>query len=123
MLSLPHGVRLFVATAPTDLRKSFDGLSGLVVGALGKDPVSGDLFIFMNRRGNQIRILFWDGDGYCVLGKRLERGTFCRVVSDDGKSHLEVEQAELAMLLAGIDAEKVSRRKRYRHPSAAPSAA
>lgn len=114
MLSFPSGVRLFVATQPTDLRKSYDGLSALVDSELGMTPTSGDLFIFLNRRGTQMRILFWDRDGYCVLMKRLERGTFRRVTSPDGESHVEIDAAELAMLLEGIDAKSVSRRKRYR---------
>ncbi len=63
MLSLAPGVRLFVATAPTDVRKSFNGLSDLVVGSLGMDPMAGDIFIFLNRRGDQMRMLFWDTDG------------------------------------------------------------
>lgn len=119
MLSFPAGVRLFVATQPTDLRKSYDGLSALVENEFGMSATSGDLFIFLNRRGTQVRILFWDRDGYCVLMKRLERGTFRRVESADGKAHVEIDAGELAMLLEGIDAPTVRRRKRYR---AAPPA-
>lgn len=116
MLSFPSGVRLFVATTPTDMRKGFSGLSALVIGEFEMDPLAGDLFIFINRRGTQVRILFWDGDGYCFLAKRLERGTFRRLTDASGKRHLEIDAAELAMLLAGIDAREVSRRKRYQHP-------
>ena len=116
MLSFPSGVRLFVATEPADMRKSFSGLSGLVIGEFNMDPLTGDLFIFINRRATQVRILFWDGDGYCVLAKRLERGTFRRVENASGERHVEIHAAELAMLFAGIDAERVSRRKRYQHP-------
>lgn len=115
MLTVPSGVRLFVATQPTDLRKSFDGLSALVQGEFGRSPTSGDLFIFLNRRGTQVRILFWDRDGYCVLMKRLEQGTFRKMTTADGETHVEVEAVELAMLLEGIDAPVVRRRKRYRH--------
>ena len=116
MLTLPSGVRLFLANSPTDLRKSFDGLSGLVQGVLEQDPTSGDLFIFLNRRCTQVRILFWDRDGYCVLMKRLEAGTFRRVRTAEGAECVEIDAGELAMLLEGIDAPKVRRRKRYKKP-------
>jgi len=119
MLTLPSGVRLFLATQPTDLRKSFDGLSALVQGAFELEPTTGDLFIFLNRRGTQVRILFWDRDGYCVLMKRLEAGTFRRVKDAEGVAQVEIDAGELAMLLEGIDAPKVRRRKRYRHPPVA----
>ncbi|MGV1030525.1 MAG: IS66 family insertion sequence element accessory protein TnpB [Dermatophilaceae bacterium] len=108
-----------MATAPTDLRKSFDGLSALVQGELGMSPLRGDMFIFLNRRATQVRILFWDRDGYCVLCKRLEQGTFRRVQGAAGEASVEIEAAELAMLLQGIDAEVVHKRKRYKAPSAA----
>ena len=117
MLSFPAGVRLFVATEPTDLRKSYDGLSALVESELGLSAMSGDLFVFLNRRGTQVRILFWDRDGFCVMMKRLERGTFRRIKSVDGKTHVEIGAAELAMLLEGIDADSIRHRKRYRAPA------
>lgn len=116
MLSLPSNVRLFLATEPTDLRKSYDGLSALVEGSFGMAATSGDLFIFLNRRATQVRILFWDRDGLCVLMKRLEAGTFRRVKSAEGVAHVEIDAGELAMLLEGIDAPSVRRRKRYRIP-------
>lgn len=122
MLSLPSGVRLFVATTPTDLRKSYDGLSALVQSEFEMSSTSGDLFIFLNRRATQVRILFWDRDGYCVLMKRLERGTFRQVTSQDGRRQMEIEAVDLAMLLEGIDVEVVRRRKRYRPASMAKAA-
>lgn len=114
MLTFPSGVRLYLATTPTDLRKSFDGLSALVQGSFQLSPMSGDLFVFLNRRCTQVRILFWDRDGFCVLMKRLEAGTFRRVKDANGVTHVEIDAGELAMLLEGIDAPKVRRRKRYR---------
>jgi transposase len=119
MLTFPAGVRLFLATEPTDLRKSYDGLSALVGSEFGMEATSGDLFIFLNRRGTQVRILFWDRDGFCVLMKRLERGTFRRVKTADGVPQVEIDAGELAMLLEGIDAKQVRRRKRYSFPSVA----
>jgi transposase len=74
MLTFPSGVRLYLATSPTDLRKGFDGLSTMVQAELGLSPLRGDLFIFLNRLATQVRILFWDRDGYCVLAKGHERG-------------------------------------------------
>jgi transposase len=119
VLTFPAGVRLYLATAATDLRRSFDGLSASVQSEFGMAPTSGDLFIFLNRRATQVRILFWDRDGYCVLMKRLEQGTFRRVKNAEGVGHVEVDAGELAMLLEGIDAPVVKRRKRFKLPAAA----
>jgi transposase len=113
---------IYVATQPTDLRKGFDGLSALVQRDLGRDPMRGGVYVFLNRRLTQMRALFWDRDGFCYLAKRLEQGTFRRVKPRDGQSYLEIESAELAMLLAGIDAERVRRRKRFRPAFSVPSA-
>jgi transposase len=113
MLNFPTNVRLYLATEPVDLRRSYDGLSALVDGTFGKQAMSGDLFIFMNRRANQVRILFWDRDGYVIMMKRLEEGTFRRVTVD-GEDLIEIDAGELAMLLEGIDAPTVKRRRRYR---------
>lgn len=116
MLTLPSSVKLYLATEPTDGRKSFDGLSALVYSSFGLSATTGDLFIFLNRRGTQVRILFWDRDGFCILMKRLEVGTFRRVKSAEGATRVEIDAGELAMLLEGIDAPKVRRRKRYVKP-------
>ena len=114
MLTLASGARMFVATRPVDLRRSYDGLCAIVEGTFGRSARSGDLFVFINRRANQVRILFWDRDGYCILMKRLEAGTFRRVVADDGRDHVEIDAGEFAMLLEGIDAPVIHRRKRLR---------
>ncbi len=103
-----------MATAATDLRKSYDGLAALVEGAFGRDLFTGDWFLFLNRRGTQLRALYWERDGYCIWMKRLESGTFRRLANDDGGPLMEVDAGELAMLLEGIDAKMVVRRKRYR---------
>jgi len=113
MLTLPSSVKLYLATDPTDCRKSFNGLSSLVEGSFGVAATTGDLFIFLNRRGTQVRILFWDRDGFCVLMKKLEAGTFRRVKTAEGVARVEIDAGELAMLLEGIDAPQVRRRKRY----------
>ena len=116
MLAQPRG-RMFVALGAADLRRSYDGLGALVSGAFGRDVQSGDAFVFLNRRGTQVRVLYWDRDGYCIWMKRLEAGTFRRVEGAQGQSLLEVDAGELAMLLSGIDAVVVKRRKRYARPS------
>lgn len=113
MLALPRG-RVFVALGATDLRRSYDGLAALVSGTFGRDLFAGDAFVFVNRRATQMRVLYWDGDGYCIWMKRLEAGTFRRLRGGAGQQLLEIDAGELGMLLAGIDAPIVKRRKRYR---------
>jgi transposase len=115
MLTLARASRLFIATRPTDLRKSFDGLATLVEGQFGRQVRSGDAFIFLNKRATQVRMLFWDRDGFCIVMKRLEAGTFRRVTAvDTGVDHVEIEPAEFSMLLDGIDVQVLRRRKRLR---------
>jgi transposase len=99
---------------PTDLRKSYDGLAALVEGQYERQVRSGDVFVFLNRRGTQVRMLFWDRDGFCIFMKRLEAGTFRRVTAADGRDHVEIDAGEFSMLLEGIDAPVITRRKRYR---------
>jgi transposase len=114
MLTLASGARMFMATRPVDLRRSYDGLCAIVEGTFGCSARSGDLFVFINRRANQVRILFWDRDGWCIVMKRLEAGTFRRIGAQGDEDHIEIDAGELAMLLAGIDAPVIKRRKRYR---------
>lgn len=117
MLPFPGSVRVYLCTTPCDLRKGFDGLSALVTSTLALDPLSGHLFVFLNKRADQVRILFFDRTGLCVLAKRLAQGTFRRVVAE-GQSHVEVDAAELSLLLEGIDLRGARRRKRWRAPPA-----
>jgi len=116
MLTLPPAVRIYVATEPVDLRKQFDGLALLVEQGLKQDPRSGHLYVFRNQRGSHVRILFWDRSGYCLVSKRLEKGTFRVPWSAEamaGRAHLELEAAELALLLEGIDLRGARRRPRW----------
>ena len=118
MLSLPLPVRIFLCTHHADMRKSFDGLAQMVRDFLGADPLSGHLFVFRSRRGDRLKLLYWDSDGLAIWYKRLEEGTF-RFPPPPAAGHgLEVRAADLAMLLAGVDLETVKRRKRYRRPAA-----
>lgn len=124
MLSLALPGRIFVCTLPTDMRKSFDTLARLVQEHLDGDPLSGDLFVFRSRRGDRVKLLYWDEDGYALWYKRLEAGTFVLPVADGqrqsaGPHGLVLRPAELAMLLDGIDLSSAGRRQRYQRPVAA----
>lgn len=113
MLSILAGTRVFLATEPTDMRKSFDGLQGLVTDMLKQDPLSGHLFLFVNRRRDKLKILYWDGDGLAIWYRRLEQGTFQLPVVGKDHASVEMRSDELTMLLRGIDFSSVKRRKRY----------
>ena len=115
MLSLPPSVRIFVCLQPADMRRSFDGLAAMVAGIVARDPLSGHLFVFRNRRGDRVKILYWDRDGYALWYKRLERGVFCFPEGADGG--VEVSSTDLMLLLEGIDVTGVKGRKRYVRPN------
>jgi transposase len=123
MLSLPPSVRIFVCLEPTDLRKSFDGLAQLVRAQLAGDPLSGHFFVFANKRGDRLKLLYWDHGGFCLWYKRLEQGCFVwpRVAATAGTHGLEMRAADFAMLLDGVDLESVRRRRRYQRPQPAPA--
>ena len=95
------------------MRKSFDGLSGIVRNELGKDPLSGEVFIFINKRCNQVKILLWEGDGFSLYYKRLEKGTY-ELPSWKGQTpSVELRSDELMLILQGISLKSVRRRKRF----------
>ncbi len=100
-MSLATGTRVWIVCGVTDMRKGFDGLAALVQLKLREDPFSGQLFVFRGRRGDRIKMLWWDGDGLCLFAKRLERGRFVWPRAEDGVVHLT--HAQLSMLLEGID--------------------
>ena len=115
MLTLPPSVRIFVAVEPVDARKSFDGLAAVVRDSLGGDPMTGHMFVFINRRGDMVQILFWDRTGFVIMRKRLEAGTFRVVRSANGSnSHVEMDAADLGLMLEGIELGTVKRRKRFK---------
>jgi transposase len=111
VLSLPPAVRVFICTMPADMRKSFDSLAALTREVIRQDPMSGHLFVFRNRSGDRAKVLWWDRSGYCLWYKRLEAGVFS-LPRGVGAS-AEVESAELALLLEGIDLAGAKRRKRF----------
>jgi transposase len=109
---IPQGqLRIWLYVPPTDLRKSFDGLSALVRTKLQDDPLSGQLFVFLNRRRTQVRILYFDRSGYCVWAKRLEQGRFHSTPTDAAKQRLS--WSDLQLILEGIDTRSVRRFKRF----------
>ena len=114
MFGLSAAVRVYLATRPADMRKSFDGLAALASGNLALDPLSGHLFVFVNKRRDRIKILYWDRDGLAVWAKRLERGTFRLPAA--GVDRVEMTTSDLAALLAGIDLTTARRRVRYSRP-------
>ena len=114
MLTLPSTVRIFLATEPVDMRKSFDALALLVTHVLEQDPMSGHLFVFVGRRRHIARILFWDRAGFTLISRRLERGLFrLPTAIPPGAQRMEVESADLVLLLEGIDLTNAKRRKRW----------
>ncbi len=113
MLTLAPNLRIYLHTQPTDMRKSFDGLSGLVRSVFQADPTNGSLFLFLNRRRDRLKILWWDRDGLALFYKRLESGTFELLRAADESSVLEIDATQLAMLLSGVTVASAQRRKRY----------
>ena len=111
MLSIPPTVSIFLYTEPTDLRKGFDGLSGIVRSELAANPLDGSLFLFINRRRDRLKILHFDGSGYWLYYKLLEAGTF-EVIGAEDKC-ISIDSTQLAMLLGGVSLVSVKRRKRY----------
>ncbi len=117
MLSLTGSLRVFVCAQPADMRRSFDGLCGMVEQIVQEDPLSGHLFVFRNRNRDRLKILYWDRDGLAIWYKRLEAGTW-QLPTDvrgtgDGVSSAEITTEELSLLLGGIDLRTVERRRRY----------
>src|SRR5262245_54627209 len=116
MISLPHAVRVFMHTPATDLRKGFDALSGLVTTAFAQDPTSGHLFLFVNRRRDRLKILYWDRDGLAIWYKRLETGSFQLPAINCDTPSIEMTSTQLTLILSGIDLRSARQRKRYQRP-------
>lgn len=114
MLSIPHALKIFLAVAPTDMRKNHDGLAALVEHVLQANPLSGHLFVFRNKRADRVKLLYWDGDGYALWYKRLEKGSFRFPAVEERMARLDIASADLTMLLDGVDLASVKRQKRFR---------
>ena len=123
MMTLPPSVKLYVALQPVSLRKGFDGLSLYVQTVLRLDPLSGHLFLFFNRRKDQVSLLYWDSSGYALWRKRLERGRFRLPLPASGSAaSVQIEAADLSLILEGIDLRGLKRRPRW-SPGLCPTAA
>jgi transposase len=114
VLSLPPSTRIYLATSRVDGRKGIDGLSALIRAQFSQDPLSGHLFVFFSRRADRVRVLYWDRDGYVLITKRLERGSFRVPWRESAAGHVAVEAAELMLVLEGIDLREARRRGRWR---------
>jgi transposase len=117
VILIPQSVRIYVATAPANLRKSFEGLSNEVRTALTADPLSGHVFLFLNRTRTQVKMLVWTRGGFTIVHKRLERGRFtfpARVTAEAAR--VEIDAHELAMLLEGLDLAPVRAAVRWNPP-------
>jgi len=118
MILVPRAVRVYFATQPVNLRRSFDGLTNEIRHVLGHDPLSGHVFVFLNRRKNQVKLIVWTRGGFTIVHKRLERGTFtfpARVI--DGATSVMIDVHELAMLLEGIEVERAKTQPRWEPPT------
>ena len=102
MLTLPPTVRVFIALDACDMRRQLDGLAGLVRSSMERDPESGDLYVFRNRRGDMLKALFADGHGYCMLVKRISRGRFRIDVEGRDSGHVQMRAEELSILLSEL---------------------
>jgi transposase len=113
MLTIPPNTRISLCTSPVDMRKSFNGLIGVVRHQLGADPQTGHLFVFLNKSNTLAKILYWDGDGFAIWYKRLEVGTFRFPARVGDAQSINVTRTGLSMILEGIDLEKLPKQKRF----------
>ena len=121
MLSIPGGLKIYLATAAVDFRKSHDGLAAIVEQALKEDPLSGSLFVFTNKRSDRVKLLYWDNDGYALFYKRLEVGVFRFPRAEGASQKLSISAADFQMILSGVDLSSVKRLNRYRRPESKES--
>lgn len=115
MIALPSQIRVFLYRRPTDMRKSFNGLVALTESELKQDPLSGSFFVFVNRRRDRIKILYWGQTGFCIWYQQLQQGTYQLPSHDslDEQDTLEVTRSQLSLILDGIDLSSVRQRRRF----------
>ena len=118
MLIIPAHTLISLCTAPIDMRKSFNGLIAIVRNTLDADPLADHLFVFLNHNHTLMKILYWDGDGFVIWYKRLERGTFRFPAVIGGTKSIEITRSGLSMILEGIDLSQLPKRKRFSLKSA-----
>jgi len=118
MLHLSVSCRYYLYTGTTDMRKGFDSLCGIITAQMNHNALSGAVFIFFNKKHNQVKLLLFEGDGFALYHKRLERGTYeLPVCVDDKQAGISIPHEQLQLILQGISLRSVRRRKRYQHPS------
>ena len=113
MFTLSSSNQFHMYSQPTDMRKSFDGLSGLIQNTLGNNPLNGDVFIFINRRRDKIKLLHWQGISFTLYYKRLEEGTFEVPLYDPEAGSITLSYAQMVMLVDGLTIKNIQKRKRY----------
>ena len=113
MFALTSANRYYLYLGVTDMRKSFDGLCGLVQDELQRNPFSGEVFLFINKKGDKLKLLKWEPGGFVLYYKRLEEGTFSFPVHNEQKQCYEMRWTDFIMMVEGIDWQKVERKKRY----------
>ncbi|WP_027470457.1 IS66 family insertion sequence element accessory protein TnpB [Saccharicrinis fermentans] len=114
MIGLSANLQYYLCCKPVDMRNGFDGLAGIVRNILKQDPVSGSVFIFINRTGTHIKLLFWDGDGFALFYKRLERGRYFLEDQDKTTPLRLITREELMMILEGLSFKNLKRKKRFK---------
>jgi transposase len=121
MLSLPPGIQVYMAVEPVDMRKSFDGLSAAVEAVFDRNVLDGHLFLFLNKRRDRLKLLWWNGDGLAIFATRLEQGTYEVPQHTADTKQLRLDATQLALLLGGVELRSVKRRPRYVRPSDEPA--
>ena len=115
MLHLSSACNYYLYLGNTDMRKGFDSLSGLVTSCMQLGVLSGSVFIFLNKKHNQVKLLLWEGDGFSIYYKRLEKGTYELPGFEDKKDSLSISAQQLQFILQGISLKSIRRRTRYQH--------
>jgi transposase len=118
LLSPLGQTKIYLYAKSADMRRSFNGLHAIVAAEFGRDIRAGDVFVFLNRRLDRIKLIHWDGDGLAIWMKRLERGTFQRPRQLPSGAQVEIDATDLTLLLSGIELSSVTRRRRYSFESA-----
>jgi transposase len=115
MLHLSAACRYYLYNGATDMRKGFDSLCGIITASMKQDALNGSVFIFFNKKHNQVKLLLWEGDGFAIYYKRLEKGTYEIPFNTDGDTAASITHQQLQLILQGISLTSVRRRKRYQH--------
>ncbi len=117
MLHLSASCLYYLHRSPTDMRKGFDSLCGIVTSELGINVLSGSVFIFINKKRGQVKLLLWEGDGFAIYYKRLEKGTYELPATNDNANDIAISNEALQHILQGISLKSVRKRKRYQQPA------